>query len=572
MPVVTESSGALASKAAAGDKKAFDALYESTFDSAYYTASLILTSREDIADALQNSYMKAFAHIGELERPESFEKWLKKIVVNECRNYLRDNGKHLFSTVYIGGSYDDIEDCGADLADEIANGEELRRTLEEILASLPEKQRICVELFYYEKYSVAEISSLLGVSDGTVKSRLHYGRKALERKYKRSSAGEKYYGVAVIPGIAALLAYKSARCTAPAAVKSAAGSAIAAQAQAAGLSAAALPAAVTAGAAGTAVSAGAGVGAAAIVGKVAAVAAAAAVTAGGAAGIKTYVESRPEPTSAQSTYSEEHATVAETATQAGGETAVSITIAISDTSVVTAFVPSTKAAVPTQTAAAVPPQSLTAAASRTAARTERTSKPTTTRKAKTTALNTTTTKKAASTTAERRTEPAATAAPEDNYVLSGGVLTGYKGSGGNVNIPSQIGSSAVTAIGAGAFTGNTSVRSVSLPNGVKKIGQEAFADCTSLSSVSLPSTLESIAAGAFYGCTALGSVNIPSGTSSIGDDAFYGCSSLKTVTIPDSVTSIGDGAFDGCDGVTIKCSAGSAAYEYAVANGISVST
>lgn len=498
MPTKAEETGRLALRAASGEQKAFDELYAATVETAYYTATLVLTSQEDIADALQISYMKAFAHIGELEHPESFEKWLKKIVINECRNYLRDNGKHIFSTVYIGGSYDDVE--GSDLTVDIASNEELRRTLDDILSSLPEKQRVCVNLFYYEKYSVAEIAALLGISEGTVKSRLHYGRRTLERKYKRSSEGKRFYGVAVVPAVAALLAYKAGKSSAPAAVKAVTGSAVAAEAQAAGVAAVALPAAVTAGAAGSAISAGAGIGAAAVVGKVAAVATAAAVTAAEA----------PSETFAQS---------------------------------------------------------------RTAPRTERTSRPTTTRKQKTTTTSApTTTEKAVTATTVKHTEPPATVPPEDDYVVSGGVLTEYKGSGGSVTVPSKIGSSSVTSIGSGAFSGNTSLRSVSLPVGVKKIGQEAFADCTALTSVSLPSTLESVGAGAFYGCSSLGSVNIPSGVTSLGDDAFYGCSSLKTVTIPDSVTSIGDGVFDGCDGVTVKCSKDSAAYEYAVANGINVST
>lgn len=481
MPTKAEETGRLALRAASGEQKAFDELYAATVETAYYTATLVLTSQEDIADALQISYMKAFAHIGELEHPESFEKWLKKIVINECRNYLRDNGKHIFSTVYIGGSYDGVE--GSDLTVDIAGNEELRRTLDEILSSLPEKQRVCVNLFYYEKYSVAEIAALLGISEGTVKSRLHYGRRTLERKYKRSSEGKRFYGVAVVPAVAALLAYKAGKSSAPAAVKAVTGSAVAAEAQAAGVAAVALPAAVTAGAAGSAISAGAGIGAAA---------------------------EAPSETFAQS---------------------------------------------------------------RTAPRTERTSRPTTTRKQKTTTTSApTTTEKAVTATTVKHTEPPATVPPEDDYVVSGGVLTEYKGSGGSVTVPSKIGSSVVTAIGRGAFSGNTSLISVSLPVGVKKIGQEAFADCTALTSVSLPSTLESVGAGAFYGCSSLGSVNIPSGVTSLGDDAFYGCSSLKTVTIPDSVTSIGDGAFDGCDGVTVKCSKDSAAYEYAVANGINVST
>lgn len=570
MPTKAEETGRLALRAASGEQKAFDELYAATIETAYYTATLVLTSQEDIADALQISYMKAFAHIGELEHPESFEKWLKKIVINECRNYLRDNGKHIFSTVYIGGSYDDVE--GSDLTVDIAGNEELRRTLDEILSSLPEKQRVCVNLFYYEKYSVAEIAALLGISEGTVKSRLHYGRRTLERKYKRSSEGKRFYGVAVVPAVATLLAYKAGKSSAPAAVKAVTGSVVAAEAQAAGVAAVALPAAVTAGAAGSAISAGAGIGAAAVVGKVAAVATAAAVTAGGAVGIKTYVENRPEPTTAQNIYTEEYATLGEFAFTEADETVISFSV--SDGSTVTVTIPVTAVRTPLTvrpTAIAEAP-SETLAQSRTAPRTERTSRPTTTRKQKpTTASAPITTERAVTSTTVKHTEPPATASEEDDYVVSGGVLTKYKGSGGSVSVPSKIGSSSVTSIGRGAFSGNTSLRSVSLPVGVEKIGQEAFADCTALTSVSLPSTLESVGAGAFYGCSSLGSVNIPRGVTSLGDDAFYGCSSLKTVTIPDSVTSIGDGAFDGCDGVNVKCSTGSAAYEYAVANGIAVS-
>lgn len=508
MPTKAEETGRLALRAASGEQKAFDELYAATVETAYYTATLVLTSQEDIADALQISYMKAFAHIG--------------------------------------GSYDGVE--GSDLTVDIAGNEELRRTLDDILSSLPEKQRVCVNLFYFEKYSVAEIAALLGISEGTVKSRLHYGRRTLERKYKHSSEGKRFYGVAVVPAVAA-------------------------EAQAAGVAAVALPAAVTAGAAGSAISAGAGIGAAAVVGKVAAVATAAAVTAGGAVGIKTYVENRPEPTTAQNIYTEEYATLGEFAVTEADETVISFSV--SDGSTVTVTIPVTAVRIPSTvrpTAAAEAP-SETFAQSRTAPRTERTSRPTTTRKQKTTTTSApTTTEKAVTATTVKHTEPPATVPPEDDYVVSGGVLTEYKGSGGSVTVPSKIGSSVVTAIGRGAFSGNTSLRSVSLPVGVKKIGQEAFADCTALTSVSLPSTLESVGAGAFYGCSSLGSVNIPSGVTSLGDDAFYGCSSLKTVTIPDSVTSIGDGAFDGCDGVTVKCSKDSAAYEYAVANGINVST
>ena len=154
------------------------------------------------------------------------------------------------------------------------------------------------------------------------------------------------------------------------------------------------------------------------------------------------------------------------------------------------------------------------------------------------------------------------------YDVSSGVLGEYSGKESNVSVPSSVGSETVTAIGTGAFAGNTDIRSVHIPSGVTRIGQEAFVDCSNLTSVSLPSSLRSIGIGAFCSCASLTSVNIPSGVTTVGDDAFADCSSLETVTIPSSVTSIGYNAFGGCDNLTIKCSSGSAAHDYAVENSI----
>ena len=80
--------------------------------------------------------------------------------------------------------------------------------------------------------------------------------------------------------------------------------------------------------------------------------------------------------------------------------------------------------------------------------------------------------------------------------------------------------------------------------------------------------MQSIGIGAFYGCTSLTGINIPTGVSTIGDDAFADCASLKSITVPSGVTAIGDNAFGGCDNLTIRCSEGSAAHNYAVENSI----
>ncbi len=108
----------------------------------------------------------------------------------------------------------------------------------------------------------------------------------------------------------------------------------------------------------------------------------------------------------------------------------------------------------------------------------------------------------------------------------------------------------VTSIRDGAFSGCTSLTSVTIPSGVNSIGSYAFRSCTSLTSVTIPSSVTSIGNYAFYGCSSLSSVEIPNDVTTISMGAFEGCSSLTSVTIPEKVTSIGYGAFSGCTSLT----------------------
>ncbi len=117
-------------------------------------------------------------------------------------------------------------------------------------------------------------------------------------------------------------------------------------------------------------------------------------------------------------------------------------------------------------------------------------------------------------------------------------------------------------IGAGAFSGCSSLTSIELPDSVTSIGYGAFYGCNSLTNIEIPSSVTSIGEDAFYGCP-IEEATIPTYAidsipkrnikkviitcgDSIGKDAFSGCSSLTSIEIPSSVTSIGDFAFDGC--------------------------
>ena len=84
-----------------------------------------------------------------------------------------------------------------------------------------------------------------------------------------------------------------------------------------------------------------------------------------------------------------------------------------------------------------------------------------------------------------------------------------------------------------------------IPDGVTSFGK-AFTGCSSLTSVTIPDSVTSIGDSAFGGCSSLTSVTIGKSVTSIGECAFYDCSSLTSVTIPNSVTNIGEYAFYDC--------------------------
>ena len=105
-------------------------------------------------------------------------------------------------------------------------------------------------------------------------------------------------------------------------------------------------------------------------------------------------------------------------------------------------------------------------------------------------------------------------------------------------------------IGDYAFSGCSSLTSLTLPSSVTSIGGHAFSGCSSLTSLTLPSSVTSIGEFAFRYCSGLTSLTIPSGVTTIDYYAFADCRGLTSLTLPSSVTSIGGHAFAWCSGLT----------------------
>jgi hypothetical protein len=135
--------------------------------------------------------------------------------------------------------------------------------------------------------------------------------------------------------------------------------------------------------------------------------------------------------------------------------------------------------------------------------------------------------------------------PDYSFDTQNGTITGYLGSGGDVEIPNQINGIKVTGIGRKAFFDCSNVTSVIIPNSVTSIGDCAFLECTGLKEITIPNSVTSIGDFAFEDCSSLTAITIPNGVSSIGFCTFVGCISLTEVNIPASVSSIDETAFGG---------------------------
>lgn len=173
-----------------GDRAASHALYADTVSGVYYSISRFVSRKEDIEDLVQDTYVTAFSHLHQLSQPQAFPKWIHRIAANTAKNYLKKQKPQLFTTTEEEEqTLASIPAVGEDfLPEEYAHNKELRRTLIQAINALPEKQRTAMYLYYYEDFSLREMSNVLEVGESTIKSRLNAGRATLRTALKRTSA------------------------------------------------------------------------------------------------------------------------------------------------------------------------------------------------------------------------------------------------------------------------------------------------------------------------------------------------------------------------------------------------
>ena len=173
----------------AGDADAFGRLFLRHRERLWAIAVRTLHDPEDAADALQDAMISAFRRAGSFRGDSAVTTWLHRIVVNACLDRIRRRS----ARPEISGGDERLLDVMAapNVTSDPAPGTEVSLEVKAALRELPRDQRIALVLVDMLDYPVAEAAEVLGVAQGTVKSRCARGRARLLPRlaHLRQSAG-----------------------------------------------------------------------------------------------------------------------------------------------------------------------------------------------------------------------------------------------------------------------------------------------------------------------------------------------------------------------------------------------
>jgi len=170
------SDASLLRRHADGDPEAFGVLFKRHSARLWAVALRITCNPDDAADALQDAMISAFRRAGDFRGESAVTTWLHRIVVNASLDLLRRRSAR---SVGWSGDPDDLPVLEPRQGIDSASGTESRLDVDAALRTLPPPQRAALVLVDMLGYSVADASGILGVSEGTVKSRCARGRMKL---------------------------------------------------------------------------------------------------------------------------------------------------------------------------------------------------------------------------------------------------------------------------------------------------------------------------------------------------------------------------------------------------------
>lgn len=163
-----------------GDLDALGELYEQYKDLVYRTALAITRDEHAAEDILQESFVRLYTYCATVDGERPLKPWLYRVAVN--LSYDWSHKRRWIQPV------DDLLEWLAGIPsafpapDRETERNETASLVREVVADLPEAHRAVVVLFYMENLSLEEMTRVLDLPLGTVKSRLHYARERLRER------------------------------------------------------------------------------------------------------------------------------------------------------------------------------------------------------------------------------------------------------------------------------------------------------------------------------------------------------------------------------------------------------
>lgn len=138
----------------------------------YWQIRRIVLSHDDANDLLQNTFIKAWTNLDAFRGGSKISTWLYRIAINGSLNFVQKQKNH-FSLDEDSSVVDFL------MSDEFFDGDELQAQLQEVIARLPEKQRLVFQMKYFQDMKYEEISEILGTSVGALKATYHHAVKKI---------------------------------------------------------------------------------------------------------------------------------------------------------------------------------------------------------------------------------------------------------------------------------------------------------------------------------------------------------------------------------------------------------
>jgi RNA polymerase sigma-70 factor (ECF subfamily) len=172
----------LALRCQAGDPGAFEDLVAVMERPLLYYASSLTGNQDDGLDVLQDVWMRVFRRIGELREPAALRAWLYRLTHGVAVDRIRRNRSRERTEEE---HYADFNE-----AEEPSFAEEDAAAIHEALGEIGLKHREVLVLHFLQDLSMADIAQIVDCSEGTVRSRIFYGKKAMKEILKRGGYGK----------------------------------------------------------------------------------------------------------------------------------------------------------------------------------------------------------------------------------------------------------------------------------------------------------------------------------------------------------------------------------------------